>query len=172
MNYYPEKPVLKYQKTSVEMGAVVEYLKSLSVDTEVKRTTYIIFRNESANGKSGINNNYGGFQADSGRWQTEYDSKISGTVIKSENGTNKERIFLTFADFKGSIDMLTGRIKARGLCVGGFAHKIAKLHITTSVDLCVAYKREWVTGSPTAMPSEKEFDNFESMYKQATKLFT
>jgi len=65
-NYYPGKPVLKYQKTSVEMGAVIPYLQSLNVPFEVKIMTYIIFRNESGNGSSGINNNYGGFQADSG----------------------------------------------------------------------------------------------------------
>jgi hypothetical protein len=171
INYYQEKPVLKYQRTSVEMGAVVEYLKSLSIEAEVKRTTYVIFRNESANGKAGINNNYGGFQADSGRWQSEYDSKIVGTVLKVENGTGKQRIFLAFNDFKGSIDMLSGRVKARGLYVGGYAHKIAKMDITNPGILAIAYKREWVTGNPVALTSNTEQRNFLSMYGQSEKLF-
>ncbi len=171
MNYYPEKPVFKYQKTSVEMGLVVAYLKSLQIDNEVKKTTYIIFRNESANGTSGINNNYGGFQADSGRWPSEYDSEIAGTVIKTENGTGKQRIFLAFNDYKGSIDMLAGRVQVRGLYVGGTTHKIVKMNITNEGLLAIAYKREWVTGNPIVLTSTDEQRNFISMYNQASKLF-
>lgn len=170
-NYYPEKPVLKYQRTSVEMGAVVEYLKSLSIEAEVKRTAYIIFRNESANGKSGINNNYGGFQADSGRWQAEYDSKIAGTLIKVENGTGKQRIFLAFNDFKGSIDMLVGRVQARGLYIGGYAHKISRMKISSPEQLSMAYKQEWVTGNHKALTTSDEQRNFISMYRQSTQIF-
>lgn len=172
INYYPEKPVLQYRKTSVQMGAVVSYLQHLNIPIEVKRTTYIIFRNESANGSSGINNNYGGFQADSGRWQSQYDSEIEGTVIKTENGTGKQRIFLAFRDFQGSIDMLAGRIEARGLYVGGYTHKISKIKISSPEQLSMAYKQEWVTGDQKAIPSTNEQRNFISMYRQAEKLFT
>ncbi len=61
-NYYTDKPVLQYRKTTVEMGAVVAYLQSLPVQVEAKRGAYIMFRNEGANGKAGINNNYVGAQ--------------------------------------------------------------------------------------------------------------
>ena len=50
------------------MGQVVQDLKALDYPVEVKKAGYIIFRIESANGTSGINENYCGFQADSGRW--------------------------------------------------------------------------------------------------------
>ena len=70
-NFYPTLPILPYQKTLVVMSDVIAYLQSLPIDKEVKRSCYIIFRNESSNGKSGINNNYIGFQSDSGKWQSK-----------------------------------------------------------------------------------------------------
>jgi hypothetical protein len=66
--------MLPYKKTTVSMTAVNPYIASLHVPAEVKRAAYIIFRIESANGSKGVNSNFVGAQADSGRWQKELDA--------------------------------------------------------------------------------------------------
>lgn len=170
-NYYPEKPDVAYKKTQIEMALVIAYLQKAAVPVEVKRSAYIMFRNESANGRSGVNNNYAGIQADSGRWPAIYDDKIVGVVIKTENGTGKIRLFCAFADFTTSIDFLLERVENRGLYVGGITHKITNLAISTPENLAYAYKKEWVTGNAFYIPSQNEIDSFISMYRQATKLF-
>lgn len=170
-NYYPEKPMLPYVKTSIEMAKVIDYLKRFQIGNEIKRTAYVMFRNESSNGKSGICNNYCGFQADSGRWNKTHDDKIEGVVKKVENGTGKERLFLAFKDFTGCIDMLLERVQGRGLYVGGTTHKIITMKVNNSDDLARAYKKEWVSGSAKIEPSAQEKANFISMYNQAVKLF-
>lgn len=170
-NYYPEKPAINYMRTSVEMGAVVAYIQSLTVDKEVKRAAYIMFRNESGNGKSGINNNYAGIQADSGRWPAQFDAKIAGVVIKKENGTGKEMLFVALHSWKDSIDFLIDRVISRGLHVGGYAHLVAKMNIETPEQLAIAYKRDWVTGNRKYNPTPAEATAFLSMYRQAEKIF-
>lgn len=170
-NYYPEKPFLPYQRTQVDMPLVVEYLQKAIAPAEQKRSTYIIFRNESANGKSGINNNYAGIQADSGRWPAIYDERIIGVVAKAENQTGKIRVFCAFEDFTVSVDFLLGRVAARGLYVGGTTHKITHTYIDNAAELAVAYKREWVKGNPYYNPTKDEVNAFLSMYRQAAKLF-
>lgn len=170
-NFYPELPILPFRKTTVSMPEVIAYLKSLNIDLEVKRACYVIFRNESANGSKGINNNFIGFQSDSGRWQQVYDKCFTGVCIKKENGTGKVRGFLCFSKWQDSIDILADRLKGRGLHVGGVTHKILKMAIYNKTDLAIAYKREWVTGMAKYNPSPAELTSFISMYNQAEKLF-
>lgn len=170
-NFYPEKPIIPYKKTSVDMPTVIAYINSIGVDVELKRSVYIFFRNESQNGQKGINNNYAGVQADSGRWQSQYDDDIVGIVVLNENQTGKQRLFCAFKDFKASVDFLIGRLKARGLYVGGTTHKIVKMEVKTPNDLAIAYQREWVTGNAKYNPPANKINNFLSMYKQAQKLF-
>ncbi|SEV89063.1 hypothetical protein SAMN05428988_0172 [Chitinophaga sp. YR573] len=170
-NSYPEKPEVKYQKTTVEMGAVVGYMQSLLVPAEIKKSAYIIFRNESANGSKGLNNNYGGVQADSGRWPAKWDNDIVGTVAKTENGTGKVRLFVAFHGWQDSINFLIERVQDRGLYLGGYARLIAKMRISTATDLAIAYKRDWVKGLKAYKPTETEVANFLSMYRQAAKIF-
>ena len=109
-NAYPDKPSIEYQHTTVKMDDVVGYLQGLAIPAEVKRTTYVIFRNESANGSAGINNNYVGAQADGGRWPPKFDDLIVGTVTKRENGTNRGRIFVAFDSWHVSVDFLADRV--------------------------------------------------------------
>lgn len=171
-NYYPEKPDLSYKKTVVEMSAVIAYLQGkILVPKEIKRSAYIMFRNESGNGTKGINNNYAGIQADSGRWSEIYDSHIVGVVAKAENGTGKTRLFCAFDNFTISLDFLLERVEARGLYVGGHTHKITNVDISNPTELAIAYKREWVIGLNRYNPSEDEINSFLSMYRQAVKLF-
>ena len=171
-NYYPEKPIVPYIKTSVEMASVIAAINVLQANIEIKRMAYITFRNESGNGASGICQNYCGFQADSGRWQAIHDNDIVGVVKKIENGTGKERLFLAFKDVTGCLSMLFERVAGRGLYIGGMTHKIWVDHFIKDVqNLCLAYQKEWVKGDVNAMPTESEMKNFISMYNQAARLF-
>ena len=171
-NYYPSLPILPYQKTSVAMPDVISYLQSLQISKEVKRSAYVVFRNESANGKSGVCNNYIGMQSDSGKWQSKYDKYFSGVCIKKENQTGKERGFLCFTKWQDSVDILADKLQDRGIYVGGTTHLITKVFINDSVELSEVYAREWVHGSADYKISLNEMMNFTSMYKQAEKLFT
>jgi hypothetical protein len=170
-NAYPEKPIVPYRKTSVPMQDVINYIHSLPVELEVKRTTYIFFRNESTNGQKGINNNYAGIQTDGARWPAKFDEKIIGTVVLKENQTGKERRFAAFRDFRASVDFLADRVKARGLYVGGTTHKILTMKVGDADALARAYYKEWVRGSATAEPTPEAKRNFLSMYRQATLHF-
>lgn len=170
-NYYPEKPELPYQKTSVGMDEVIAYLKTLPVKPTVKVAVYVIFRNEGANGRSGVNSNYVGAQADNARWDAKYDASIIGTCVKAENMTGKVRRFLCFASFNTSIDFLVDRVQARGLHIGGYASMIAQMHIISMADWATAYYKEWVQGSKNAKPSADFINNMCSMCKQGKELF-
>lgn len=170
-NYYEDKPIVPYRKTTVEMPAVVEYLKKAATPTEVKRAAYVMFRFESGNGKSGLNDNYVGAQADSGRWPAKFDDVITGVIRKVENGTAKERLFLQFASFSACLDFLLDRVESRGLFVGGFERLITKKPVTDPAGLAIAYKRSWVHGSNKYNPTEEEISAFLSVYRQAAKIF-
>lgn len=172
INSYPDKPLLPYRRTKIEMGQVVQDLKALDYPVEVKKAGYIIFRVESANGTKGINENYCGFQADSGRWPVKFDRSIAGVVEKVENGTNRRRLFLAFNNVSGCLNMLLDRLQSRGLYVGGTCSVIAKMEINSVNDLARAYKKSWAAGNGKAEPTAKEIAGFESMYKQAKEIFT
>jgi hypothetical protein len=175
-NAYPELPELPYQRTSVEMPAVIEFLKSLCIDVEVKRAAYIFFRMESANGRSGVNNNYAGVQADGARWPEEYDDLIIGTSVKQENrqahGGGKVRRFVVFNTWKDSILFTVRNVERRGMYIGGHTSHVSKMEVDSLAKLVMAYKREWVTGQSNYVPSASEMTPFFSMYKQAEKIFT
>jgi hypothetical protein len=171
-NYYEDKPIVPYRKTTVEMPAVVEYLKKAEVPPEVKRAAYIMFRFESGNGSKGLNDNYVGAQADSGRWPAKFDDVITGVVKKIENGTRKERLFLQFASFGAGLDFLLERVENRGLYVGGFERLITKKPVPDARRLAIAYKKSWVHGSNKYKPTEAEISTFLSVYRQAAKIFS
>ncbi|MEJ0015733.1 MAG: hypothetical protein WDN25_04055 [Acetobacteraceae bacterium] len=170
-NSYPELPVLAFRRTSVAMADVIAHLAGLPVPTEAKRSAYVMFRNESANGAKGINNNYVGAQADSGRWPAAFDARIVGTVAIAENGTGRPRIFVAFRSWTDSVELLIDRVLQRGLYVGGRTHKVITMAVASKRDLARAYHKEWVTGSATAEPGTEAVSSFLSMYDQAVRLF-
>lgn len=170
-NAYPELPVLPYQRTSVPMGDVITYLQDATFPVEVKRSTYCIFRIESANGQSGVNNNYAGMQADKGRWDSAIDHYFVGTTSAVENGTGSSRIFLCFATWQDSVACLADRLTARGLYVGGRTHLITQMAVSSATMLARAYTKEWATGIETAEPSSDKLGGFLSMYAQAVAFF-
>ena len=171
-NAYPEKPLLQYRRTPIEMAAIIAAINSIEANVEIKRMAYIMIRNESGNGKSFFNYNGAGFQADGNRWPSVYDKLIAGVVKKVENGTGIQRLFLAFYNVSGCLSILFSRIAGRGLYVGGMTHQIWANHYVKDVnDLCLAYQKEWVKGSVDAVPTAQEKANFISMYNQAEKLF-
>lgn len=170
-NAYPALPELPYEHTTVTMLDVIAYLHVLTVPTEVKRAAYILFRNESANGSKGINNNYAGVQADGGPWPAQWDAAIVGTVVLTENGTGKKRRFVAFRHWQDSVDFLVDRVQSRGLYVGGTTHLVVQMHVANDHYLARAYTKEWVTGSAGAEPNAQALGSFLSMYGQAAALF-
>ncbi|MBV8252774.1 MAG: hypothetical protein JO154_09225 [Chitinophaga sp.] len=171
-NSYPEKPLLPFRRTSVSMDRVVADIQHTTYSPAVKRAGYMIFRKESGNGHSGINENYSGFQADSGRWPAVYDPLIVGVVQKVENGTGLSRLFLAFGDPASCLKMLLDRIQQRGLYIGGHTTKVVDMEINNIVDFARAYKKEWAAGKASAEPAPEDFSGFASMYRQATGFFS
>jgi len=171
-NFYQEKPIVAFKSESVEMGVIIAAIKSLDIPTEVKRSVYIIIRNESGNGRSVVNGtNPGGVQSDSGKWPDKWDDSIVATSIKHENRTGIERGFVVFDSLTTGILFMAERLQARGLYIGGTTKKITKMAVTTVNELASAYYKEWVEGLATYHLSDDELDGFLSMYKQAEKLF-
>ncbi len=170
-NAYPELPVIPYARTSVAMKDVITYMASTAVTTPIKRAGYVMFRNESGNGKSGVNNNYVGLQADGGRLPDKWTPFIAGTCVRRENKTNKWRRFICLKDWKTSIDILFDRVGSRGLFVGGFAHPHANMHINSDDDWPLAYWREWVTGDGAATIPIADKTSLLSQYKAAVHNF-
>lgn len=173
MNYYPDLPIVPYARTTVDMRMVIAYLAGLSLDVEVMRATYVIFRIESGNGQDGVNNNYAGVQADSGKWEVPagIENNFIGVVDEDENGTKRERLFLAFALWSTSVDFLANRVLERGLYVGGTTHQVSVLQVKDDIDLARAYYREWVTGEANAEPPSSVVDTVTSIYEQAKGLF-
>jgi len=172
MNAYPELPIIPYEKTQVNLNDVVSFLSTHQCSLDVKRACYVIFRNESANGLKGINNNYAGVQADSGRWPDLLTKYIIGVVQLKENRTGKTRLFCAFSSFEASVLFLIDRIEKRGLYIGGICNKIVHMPINNVNDLAAAYYKSWVTGEASYNPTEEETASFKSMYTQAERLLS
>jgi hypothetical protein len=170
-NAYPELRTEPYERTSVPMPDVITYLQDAAFPVEVKRSTYIVFRIESANGQSGVNNNYSGMQADGARWPDSLTHYFTGTTTATEGGTGRRRIFLCFDSWHDSVACLADRLAARGLYVGGTTHLVTQMNVTSATVLAQAYTKEWVTGSATAEASAASIGNFLSMYAQAAAHF-
>lgn len=170
-NSYPELPVLPFKKTAVTLDEVEVYLQSLTIPKPIKIAAYVMFRNESANGTAGVNNNYLGIQADNGRWPDSLKSHIVGTVVQNENMTGRARRFLAFDSFKGSIDFLINRIQNRGLFVGGTTSFITRMQINSPDAWAIAYWRCWVTGNANAQIPDSDRNGLLSMYKKGSTLF-
>jgi len=172
-NFYPEKSIVPYQKTHVEMGMIILHLKELDYPVEVKRSAYIIIRNETANGQAVVNGtNLCGAQSDSGRWPAAYDSKIVAVCVKNENMTGRLRGFLVFDSIATGVAFVCDRVQAKGIFIG--EHVDGKYHkgdVTTPEQAADAYADEWVQGQDVT-PTKTEVANYVSMYNQACKIFT
>lgn len=150
-NFYPELPEIEYQSTSVSMNDVVYFARTLlqAYSQLYVRAAYAIFRNESANGVRGVNNNYAGIQADDARWENLPGQPI-GTCVKFDSG-KVERRFLCFGEdgYKISFELLCIKCQQRG--------------IGSAAD----YFKKWVGKTKWTVSEE---NNFNSMINQAAKL--
>lgn len=150
-NLYPELPEIPYQRTSVAMPLVVAFAKTMveKYSQLYVRIAYAIFRNESANGIKGVNNNYAGIQADNARW-TNLPGTPIGTCVKIDSG-HVERRFLCFGDdgYKISFELLCIKCEQR------------------EIKDPAGYFTKWV-GKKSWSP--EEFNSFQSMINQAVKL--
>ena len=153
-NVYPELPEIPYKKTKIDMPTMVVFAKSLigKYPIEIVRMAYIIFRNESANGKSGVNNNYIGLQADNAVWQGVDLNNVVGTSVKMD-GAGDTRRFICFNDngYKTCFDFLCYKIQQR---------KITDYR---------SYQDHWVSNPKEDTP-EAESD-FHSLMSSAMKAF-
>lgn len=151
-NAYPELPEMKYKRTAVEMPFVVAFAKTLQIKYPLSsiRMAYAIFRNESANGSRGVNNNYGGVQADLVRW-TNLPGEPIGTCVKVDSG-NVTRRFLCFDEngYKTCFELM---------CI-----KATDRSMVNASD----YFKKWV-GNPK--PTATEYGNFESLLRSAKRAF-
>lgn len=150
-NYYPELPEIPYQRTKVDMQKIIDYaINSLSIYmAPYVHSAYAIFRNESANGTKGVNNNYAGIQADNARW-TKLPGEPVATCVKIDSG-NQERRFLCFGldGYKISFELLLIKCRDRD--------------IRTPAD----YFKKWVGKKVWTGAEEK---NFQSMIDQGKRL--
>lgn len=171
-NAYPSKEIIPFHSVDIGMQPIITGIKASVYPVEVKRSAYILQRNETANGHSVVNGtNTGGIQSDGAKWPDKWDDAIVATCIMNENRTGKERGFVVFDTLQHGIDFMCERIEARGLYIGGTTHKITNVTITTPAELAKQYYCEWVEGDAQYHLTDDELNDFLSMYEQATKLF-
>ena len=173
-NSYPEKSVVAFTAIAIDKQKIIDILKLSDCSAEIKRSAYVIMRNETGNFHSIINGtNPTGTQADSGRWASIWDSKIVATCLKNEGMTGKERRFVVFDKLETGINFLINRIQAKGLFIGEKVDTdYVKGDVLTVEQLAVAYAKEWVYGNETIKPDSQFIKDFTSMYNQSKMLFS
>jgi hypothetical protein len=111
-------PLLPSKRTTVPESDVINYLRNASTALSIKRAAYVIFINESAHGKKGINNNYICLQTDGGGFIGSDLNYVSGTTMKRDNkhpdgsGGNC-RSFATYDTWQRCIDHLIAVMESR-----------------------------------------------------------
>ena len=168
-NFYPQFPEIPYKRTSVEMPLLVIFAKTLILKygIEVVRTSYCMFRNESANGTKGVNNNYAGIQADNAVWEGLDLSNVVGTCVKIDSG-NDTRRFICFNEdgYKSGFDFVCYKVKQRGMFIGSD-------DVMDSNGLALKYLTKWVGVSLSIAQSRKaDIANFKSLYSSSLKAIT
>ena len=162
-NFYPQFPEIGYKKTSVDMPTVVVFARSLvgKYPQEVVRAAYCIFRNESANGQSGVNNNYIGLQGDNAAWEGLDLTNVVGTSVKTD-GAGDTRRFICFNDegYKTCFDFLCYKVQERGMYIGAQG-------VINTGDLAGAYQEKWVANPKEDTPEARK--DFISLYVSSIK---
>ncbi len=157
-NSYQDFPEIPYKRTSIDMPTVIVFANSLvgKYLKEVVRTAYCIFRNESSNGKSGVNNNYVGLQGDVGTWEGLDLSNVIGTSVKVD-GAGDTRRFICFNEngYKSSFDFLCYKVNQRGMYIGADG-------VNTPDDLAESYQKKWVSNPKEDTPEAR--NDFKSLY--------
>ena len=155
-NVYPDKPEVPYQKTTVSKAEVIAYLNyATRFDINVKRSVLAIWRNESANGSKGVNNNYFGIQADNNKWP-DSASYVTGTSIKVDSGGATRR-FAVFPDYKSNLNFMLSTIQRRNLVAN------------TAEDWARKYIYEWVSPTDKQSAFNSAKSNLISIYNDSIK---
>jgi len=157
-NSYPHLPEIAFERTAVDMKAVMAYACSKvgEYPKEVVRMAYCIFYNESAAGYKGVNNNYAGIQADCGRW-TGLSGEIATCVKKDSGGAIRRFICFDLDGYKHTLDLLLFACKRRGMFIGAIG-------VTDWNTLGTAYLNKWV--GRKALQAER---SFKALYETATR---
>lgn len=173
-NAYPNLPVFDYERTQVSLDEVFDYMNNglhTQYALEVLRSAWVIFYNESAAGKKGVNNNYNGIQTDGSKLGQPWDDLVIGTVVIKDNMTGNYRRFAAFENWQTSVHYTVDRVYKRGLYIGGFAHPYSNMRIGTVNDLARAYGKEWVEGDKAFEMPEKDIEAFTELYNSTEGKF-
>ena len=162
-NFYPSFPILPYKRTSIDMPAVISFANTLvgKYLKEVVRTSVAIFKNESANGKSGVCENYVGLQADNAVWQGLDLTNVIGTCVKTD-GAGDTRRFICFNEkgYQSCFEFLCYKVQQRGMYIGA-------ANINNESDLYDIYQKKWVANPKENTVQAKK--DFESLYQSSVK---
>jgi len=171
-NFYPTKPVIPFAKKAIEMGVIIDAIRSVDYPVEVKRAAYYIVRNETANGSSAPPPPPPPPpHSHTAPWPEKWTSKISATMVKNENMTGRLRGFLVFDTLKSGIEFLCDRVQAKGIFVGEQVNgRYHKGDVAKPEQLADAYQDEWVHGQDHKTTAT-EVANFMSMYNKAKIIF-
>ena len=160
-NFYPRLPEIPYERTIVDMNLIIAHAKTLTeYSTEVKRMAYCMFRNESANGTKGVNNNYAGIQADCGLWSGMKNAVA--TSVRIDSG-KKLRRFICFAPetgYKDTFEFLCFKVLQRKMYIGA-------PDVSDIKGLVRIYLEKWV--GRKSNPTAYELQNWSSLYESAKK---
>ena len=160
-NFYTQFEEIPYKRTTIDMTSVITYAKSLFgyYPKEVIKLAYCIFRNESANGKSGVCNNYGGIQADNAVWQGLNLDNVVGTCVKID-GAGDTRRFICFNEngYKTCFEFICYKVNQRGMFIGAS-------NVNDADDLYNIYQKKWVA-NPKENTDQARRD-FKSLYSSS-----
>ena len=155
-NVYPDKPEVPYQQTTVSKKEVIDYLNyRTDFDVNIKRSVLAIWRNESRNGLSGVNNNYFGIQADNNKWP-DSENYVTGTAVQVDSG-NATRRFAVFPDYKSNLLFMLNTIRRRNLVAN------------TAEDWARKYIYEWVSPVDKEGELKRKQSNLVSIYRDSIK---
>ena len=91
--FYPTKPIIDYQKTSVDFEEFIEFSHSGEYRSII---SLAIIANESAWGQKGVNNNYLGIQVDNRKWSYPDFEKILKAISVKKDNAGDTRQFAVF----------------------------------------------------------------------------
>jgi hypothetical protein len=179
--YYSDKPIAEYVKTTITDEEVMKILKR-NFSKEVALATFMMMKNEQPGtggiGFKGFNNNYGGVQTDSSRW--EGDISITGRLCLKEGGTGKPREFASFDSAEDSIKFKATKIRKKGIYIGGIPKQFKdnpyyNKVLTNVAQVATTYGYEWIRSEAGVKDGRWQrnpfVSNMESYYKKAEETY-
>ncbi len=177
-SYAGQLQEIAYQAIPVSRDDLRTYIDSTNYNAEQKTSVMTLIRNEGSSDstgkyKFGINNNFGGIQADVDKWPRKWEPHFVG-VVHEHDRNGDYRWFIAFDTWQSCVDFMLERTKDRGIYVGGYAKVYAKTIIDSVDTFITAYYQEWVRGEhilSKPIPSD-EYSDLLKIYKQEYKYFS